>query len=401
MLRHIRTMRATLNTGPDMSLMQNRFISLLFTMLYLAFASALQAAPLPVPKAPSTGAKAFIIQDFNSGRILAENKSGESVEPASITKLMTAYVIFNELASGNIALNDMVTISEKAWRTPGSRMFVEVDTQVSVEDLLQGIIIQSGNDATVAMAEHIAGSEDTFAAMMNRDAEELGLTGSHFVNSTGLPDPEHYMTAADIARLASLVITRHPEYYKWYSQKEFTYNEITQYNRNKLLWRNENVDGVKTGHTESAGYCRGTSVKKDCMRLITVVLGTDSANARVDSSQALLNYGFRFFETHKLYEPGTPLTSTRIWKGNVESVSLGLDTALHVTIPRGQYDSLDASMSINNQIIAPVPAGTALGTVQVKLGDTIIAEQELVSLSTVDEGSFWQRISDEALLYFE
>ena len=401
MLRHIRTMRATFNSGPDMSLLQNRLISFLFTMLYLAFASTLQAAPLPVPKAPSTGAKAFIIQDFNSGRILAENKSGEPVEPASITKLMTAYVVFNELASGNITLNDMVTISEKAWRTPGSRMFVEVDTQVSVEDLLQGIIIQSGNDATVAMAEHIAGSEDTFAAMMNRDAADLGLTGSHFVNSTGLPDPEHYMTAADIARLASLVIARHPEYYKWYSQKEFTYNEITQYNRNKLLWRNENVDGVKTGHTESAGYCLVTSAKKDGMRLITVVLGTESANARIDSSQALLNYGFRFFETHKLYEPGTQLTSTRIWKGNVESVALGLDEPLYVTIPRGQYDSLDASMSINNQIIAPVSAGTALGTVQVKLGDTIISEQELVSLGTVEEGSFWQRISDEALLYFE
>jgi len=384
-----------------MSQLRNKLIFFLFTMLCMAFAGAQQTAPLPVPKAPSTGAKAFIIQDFNSGRVLAESHSDERVEPASITKLMTAYVIFNELAAGNIALDDMVTISEKAWRTPGSRMFVEVDTQVSVEDLLQGIIIQSGNDATVAMAEHIAGSEDTFAAMMNREAGELGLTNSHFVNSTGLPDPDHYMTAADIARLASVLIAKYPEYYKWYSQKEFTYNNITQYNRNKLLWRNENVDGIKTGHTESAGYCLVTSAKNDGMRLITVVLGTESANARVDASQALLNYGFRFFETHKLYEPGTQLASTRVWKGNVESVSLGLEEALYVTIPRGQYDSLDASMSINNQIIAPVPAGTALGTVQVKLGDTLVAEKELVSLSPVDEGSFWQRISDEALLYFE
>jgi len=401
MLRHIRTMRATLNSGAAMSQLRNKLIFFLFTMLCMAFAGAQQTAPLPVPKAPSTGAKAFIIQDFNSGRVLAESHSDERVEPASITKLMTAYVIFNELAAGNIALDDMVTISEKAWRTPGSRMFVEVDTQVSVEDLLQGIIIQSGNDATVAMAEHIAGSEDTFAAMMNREAGELGLTNSHFVNSTGLPDPDHYMTAADIARLASVLIAKYPEYYKWYSQKEFTYNNITQYNRNKLLWRNENVDGIKTGHTESAGYCLVTSAKNDGMRLITVVLGTESANARVDASQALLNYGFRFFETHKLYEPGTQLASTRVWKGNVESVSLGLEEALYVTIPRGQYDSLDASMSINNQIIAPVPAGTALGTVQVKLGDTLVAEKELVSLSPVDEGSFWQRISDEALLYFE
>jgi D-alanyl-D-alanine carboxypeptidase (penicillin-binding protein 5/6) len=394
-------MRATFNTGPDMNPLQNRLVSLLFTMLYLVFASTVQAAALPVPKPPSTGAKAFIIQDFNSGRILAEKKSNESVEPASITKLMTAYVIFNELASGNIGLDDMVTISKKAWRTPGSRMFVEVDTQVSVEDLLQGIIIQSGNDATVAMAEYIAGSEDTFAAMMNRHAEETGLIGSHFVNSTGLPDPDHYMTAADIARLASRLIAEYPEYYKWYSQKEFTYNKITQYNRNKLLWRNIGVDGLKTGHTESAGYCLATSAEKDGMRLITVVLGTKTKNARIDASQALLNYGFRFFETHMLYASDTRLADTRIWKGTVEIVALGLNKALYVTIPRGQYDSLDASMSINTRITAPVSAGTPLGVVQVKLDDSIIVEQDLVSLSAVDEGSFWQRISDEALLYFE
>ena len=384
-----------------MNPLQNRLVLFLFTMLYLAFASALQAAPLPVPKPPSTGAKAFIIQDFNSGEILAENKSNESVEPASITKLMTAYVIFNELASGNIALHDMVIISKKAWRTPGSRMFVEVDTQVSVEDLLQGIIIQSGNDATVAMAEYIAGSEDTFAAMMNRHAEEIGLIGSHFVNSTGLPDSDHYMTAADIARLASLLISKYPEYYKWYSQKEFTYNKITQYNRNKLLWRNTGVDGLKTGHTDNAGYCLATSAEKDGMRLITVVLGSKTKNARIDATQALLNYGFRFFETHMLYASDTRLADTRVWKGNTESVALGLNRALYVTIPRGQYDSLDASMSINSRITAPVSSGATLGVVQVKLDDSIIVEQELVSLNAIGEGSFWQRISDEALLYFE
>jgi len=384
-----------------MNLMPNKLIILIFTILYLAFTGSVLATPLPVPKPPSTGAKAFIIQDFNSGRVIAENKSDEPVEPASITKLMSAYVIFNELGSGNISLDDMVTISEKAWRTPGSRMFVEVGTQVSVEDLLQGIIIQSGNDATVAMAEYIAGGEDTFAALMNRLAEEIGLTGSHFVNSTGLPASNHYMTARDIALLASLVISNYPEYYKWYSRKKFTYNKITQYNRNKLLWRNTGVDGVKTGYTESAGYCLVTSAIKDGMRLITVVLGTKSAKVRTDSSQALLNYGFRFFETHKLYEPETRLANTRVWKGNTDSVSLGLNKALYVTIPRGQYDSLDASMNINNRIIAPVPAGTTLGAVQVKLGDTLIAEQELVSLKSISEGSFWQRISDEALLYFE
>ena len=381
--------------------MHNRLIYIIISVFCLVSTSTLQAAALPIPKPPSTGAKAFIIQDFGSGRVLAENNSDTSVEPASITKLMTAYVIFNELQTGDIGLTDMVTISEKAWRTPGSRMFVEVGKQVSVEDLLQGMIIQSGNDATVALAEHVAGSEETFAALMNKHAEEIGLTGSHFLNSTGLPDADHYMTAKDIARLAALVIAKYPEYYHWYSQKEFTFNDITQYNRNKLLWRDDGVDGLKTGYTESAGYCLVTSAKKEDMRLITVVLGTGSANARVDASQALLSYGFRFFETHKLYDAGTQLTSSRVWKGSRETISLGLDEALYVTIPRGQYKALDASMSIDNRIVAPVSEGQSFGAVLVKLGDEIIADQPLVSLQDVSEGSFWQRISDEALLYFE
>ena len=257
--------------------MRNILNIIAITVFYLATASTFAAA-LPIPKPPSTGAKSFIIQDFGSGNILAEKNAELSVEPASITKLMTAYVVFNELQAGNIALGDMVTISEKAWRTPGSRMFVEVNKQVSTEDLLQGMIVQSGNDATVALAEHIAGSEETFAALMNRHAEEIGMTGSHFVNTTGLPDENHYMTAKDIALLATLLIKKYPEYYKWYSQKEFTFNEITQYNRNKLLWRDESVDGLKTGFTDSAGYCLVTSAQKDGMRLITVVLGTNSAN---------------------------------------------------------------------------------------------------------------------------
>ena len=380
--------------------MRNILIYIVFIVSHLVATSALAAA-LPIPKPPSTGAKSFVVQDFGSGRILAENNADMSVEPASITKLMTAFVVFNELQAGNISLSDMVTISEKAWRTPGSRMFVEVGKQVSVEDLLQGMIVQSGNDATVALAEYIAGSEETFAALMNKHAEEIGLTGSHFENSTGLPGENHIMTAQDIARLAALLIEKYPQYYKWYSQKEFTFNDITQYNRNKLLWRDESVDGLKTGFTESAGYCLVTSANKDGMRLITVVLGTESANARVDASQALLNYGFRFFETHKLYDAGTKLTTSRIWKGSTETVPLGLDKALYVTIPRGQYKSLDASMSIDDLIMAPVKEGQSLGTVLVKLSDEVIADQPLVSLQTIGEGSFWQRIADEALLYFE
>ncbi len=373
----------------------------IYLFLTLLIGTSIAQAAQPIPKPPSTGARSYIIQDYGSGNILAEKDSDVSVEPASITKLMTAYTVFSELQSGNIALTDIVTISEKAWRTPGSRMFVEVGKQVAVEDLLLGMIVQSGNDATVALAEYVAGSEDSFAALMNKHAEEIGLTGSHFVNSTGLPDENHYMTARDIARLAALLIRNYPEYYKWYSQKEYTYNDITQHNRNKLLWRDESVDGLKTGHTESAGYCLVTSAKKDGMRLITVVLGTDSDNARTDASQALLNYGFRFFETHKLYDAGTQLTTSRIWKGSSETVALGIDKPLYVTIPRGQYNSLDASMNIDQRIMAPVNAGQPLGSVLVKLGEQVVADQPLVSLQSIGEGSFWQRITDEGLLYFE
>ena len=381
--------------------MPYRLTRLLPAILLLFVASALRAEPLPVPKPPSIGAKAFILEDFDSGRIIADKDPNKPVEPASITKLMSAYAVFKELHSGNIALGDMVTISEKAWRTPGSRMFVEVGKQVSVEDLIQGMIVQSGNDATVALAEYIAGSEDSFAALMNRHAEALGMKDTHFVNSTGLPDPQHYMTARDIALLAAAIIREFPEYYKWYSQKKFTFNDITQYNRNKLLWRDDSVDGMKTGHTDSAGYCLVTSAKKDNMRLISVVLGTDSEKARADASQALLNYGFRFYETHKLYDAGQQLATARVWEGDTDTVSLGLNSPLYATVPRGQYKALAASMTINNRIMAPVNKDETLGSVQVQLGDAVIAGKNLVALQGVGEGSFWQRIVDKALLYFE
>jgi D-alanyl-D-alanine carboxypeptidase (penicillin-binding protein 5/6) len=377
-----------------------RLTRLLTAILLAFFMAALHAEALPVPKAPSISAKSFILQDFNSGRVIADLDPDKSVDPASITKLMTAYVVFKELHSGKISLDDMVTISEKAWRTPGSRMFVEVGKQVSVEDLIQGMIVQSGNDATVALAEYVAGSEDSFAALMNRYAKALRMKGSHFTNSTGLPDPDHKMTARDIATLAATIIKEFPEYYKWYSQKEFTYDDITQYNRNKLLWRDQSVDGMKTGHTEDAGYCLVTSAKKDNMRLISVVLGTESDKARADASQALLNYGFRFYETHKLYDAGEQLATARVWKGASDTVSLGLDNPLYATVPRGQYKALAASMTINNRIMAPVTKDEPLGSVQVQLGNSVIAGEDLVALQGVGEGSIWQRIVDEALLYF-
>lgn len=383
-----------------MTKMRTRLFSLLLLGLSGLLPSA-WAAPLPVPKAPSVGAKSYLIQDFHSGQELASLNADQRIEPASITKMMSAYVVFKELKSGSVNLEDKVTVSEKAWRTQGSRMFIEVGKQVSIDELLQGMIVQSGNDATVALAEHVAGSEDSFAGLMNRYAIEMGLAGSHFVNSTGLPHDEHYTTAQDIARVAHLLIEEFPEYYKWYSQRQFTYNNITQYNRNKLLWRDESVDGLKTGHTDSAGYCLVTSAERNGMRLITVVLGTKSKEARANSSQALLNYGFRFFETHKLYDAGTELTKTKVWKGASEEVSMGLGSPLFITIPRGQYKQLDASMTIDKHIIAPVSQHQPLGAVHIRLGDNLVAERPLQALADLPEGSFWQRIVDEAMLYFE
>jgi len=372
-----------------------------FLLTVLLLASSLLQAATPIPRPPAVGAKGYLVEDFHSGQVIAEKNADQRLEPASITKLMSAYVIFSEIRNGTLSLGDKVRISKKAWRTEGSRMFVEVNTQVSVADLIKGMIIQSGNDATVALAEQIAGTEEGFASLMNHYAQQLGLKNSHFVNSTGLPHKDHYTTARDIARIARALIAEFPEYYQWYSERSFTYNGITQYNRNKLLWRDESVDGLKTGHTDSAGYCLVTSAERNGMRLISVVLGTKSEEARADASQALLNYGFRFFETHKLYEGGSKLTSARVWKGAVESVDLGLADTLYVTIPRGEYKNLDASMQLQEQIIAPVTKGQVLGRVAIRLGDQLVREKDLIALTAVDEGSFWQRIVDEALLYFE
>lgn len=372
----------------------------LIYLLFLFPALPLLAAS-PLPKAPDIAANSYLLEDFNSGQAIAANDADKQVEPASITKLMSGYVIFYELREGNLSLSDNVVISKKAWRTPGSRMFVEVNTSVSVADLLKGMIIQSGNDATVALAEKIAGTEESFASLMNEHARKLGMSNSHFVNSTGLPDPEHYTTASDIVKAARAVIRDFPEYYKWYSEKEFTYNGIKQNNRNRLLWRDSNVDGIKTGHTESAGYCLVTSAQKDNMRLISVVLGTKSENARADASQALLNYGFRFYETHKLYDAQSKLANTRIWQGTEKNIDLGLQDTLYVTVPRGQYKNLDASMQIGEHIMAPVNKGVMLGKVMIRLGDQVVADKELIALNSVEEGNLLRKLVDKVLLYFE
>ncbi|NNF52505.1 MAG: D-alanyl-D-alanine carboxypeptidase [Gammaproteobacteria bacterium] len=357
------------------------------------------AAPVPAP--PSLNAKGYIMLDHHSGVILAEKNADERLPPASLTKLMTAYVTFSELAQGKLGLDDLVTISEKAWRTPGSRMFIEVGKQVTVEDLLKGMIVQSGNDASVALSEHVAGTEDSFADLMNYYADQLAMANSRFRNSTGLPADDHYSTASDMAILASALIREFPDYYLWYSQKEFTYNDITQHNRNTLLWRDASVDGLKTGHTDAAGYCLVASAKKESMRLITVVMGTPSEKARADSSQALLNYGFRFFETHRLYAAGETIENARVWKADNETVAVGLANDLFVTIPRGSYKNLKAVMDLQGSLTAPVEVQTGVGSVSVSLDEEPLAELPLVTLADVPSGSIFRRMADTVLLWFE
>ncbi|MHB8471742.1 MAG: D-alanyl-D-alanine carboxypeptidase family protein [Gammaproteobacteria bacterium] len=376
-------------------------LSWLSLVLMVAFWTALSAAPLPVPRPPALTAHGYILVDFQSGAILGEANADEHMEPASITKLMTAYALFHELRSGKIKLTDKVTISEHAWRTQGSRMFVEVGKQVSVENLIQGMIVQSGNDATVALAEQVAGSEPVFADLMNRYAQQLGMKNTHFVNSTGMPDPQHYTTAHDITILASAIIREYPEYFKWDSQREFTYNGITQHNRNMLLWRDSSVDGMKTGHTESAGFCLVATAKRDNRRLIAVVLGSKSEKSRADESLALLNYGFRFFETHKLYGAGQPLTQAHIWKGAVDKLPLGLTRDLYVTLPRGQYAQLKASLKLPAKLVAPASKGQAYGSLHIDLGDKMLLEKPLVALQDVPEGGLWQRLIDAVKMRFE
>lgn len=379
-------------TRTDLRALIGLFLLSLFTL-------AASAAPVPAP--PSVAATGHLLIDFDSGHVLAENNAEQRLEPASLTKIMTAYVVLKEIQAGQVTLQDPVLVSKKAWRTPGSRMFIEVGKKISLEELLKGMIIQSGNDASVALAEHIAGSEETFANLMNDHARRLGMVNTHFVNSTGLPHEEHYTTPRDIARVTRATIREFPEFYQWYATKEFTFNNIKQHNRNKLLWRDDAVDGVKTGHTEAAGYCLVASAQKDGMRLISVVMGTSSEDARASESQSLLNYGFRFFETHRLYGAGEQLTNTRVWKGSQEQLRLGLSRDLFITIPRGQYKNLNAGMRIEPRIMAPVAPGQSLGKVDIALDGETLIEAELVALDTIAEGGLLQIAKDTVLLWLE
>ncbi|MCW8918767.1 MAG: D-alanyl-D-alanine carboxypeptidase [Gammaproteobacteria bacterium] len=378
------------------------FIKLPIAALLLALVTIAQAAaPSIIPSPPSLATTGYLLMDYQSGQVIAEENATQRLEPASLTKMMTAYVVSHELDSGHITLEDKVRVSEKAWRMPGSRMFIEVGTTVSVEQLLKGLIIQSGNDASVALAEHVAGSEESFVPLMNAHAKRLGLSGTQFANSTGLPHPEHYTTPQDMARLAAAIIRDFPGHYAWYAEKSYAYNGISQNNRNLLLFRDESVDGLKTGHTEAAGYCLVASAMREQMRLISVVMGTKSEKARTQESQKLLNYGFRFYETHRLYGAAQELKEMRIWKGEGESLKLGLQDELYVTVPRGQYKQLNASLNVDKTITAPASRGQPFGSVQIHLGEQLLAERPLIALHDVAEGGVLQRLKDSVLLLLQ
>jgi len=370
-------------------------------ILVLTSVVANGAITIPIPSPPIIGAKSYLLVDGSTGTELASLEPDMRLAPASLTKLMTAYTIFRALAEGRVSLEEEVVVSEKAWRTEGSRMFIEVGSRVSLEDLLLGMIVQSGNDASVALAEHVAGTESVFVEVMNHYAAQLGMHGTNFRNATGLPNEEHYSTARDLAVLAQTIITEFPEYYKWYSVREFEYNNIKQPNRNNLLWRDDSVDGMKTGRTDDAGYCLVSSAKRDGMRIIAVVLGTASAKARTDGSQALINYGFRFFETRMLYRAGETVAQARIWKAAREFTPLGLADDLLVTIPRGTFDDLVSVLNIPAVLLAPVAQGQPLAELQVSLNGDSLVRAPLRALHENPNGSLWQSTRDGVKLWFE
>jgi len=360
-------------------------------------------APVVIPDPPTLPVKSAILIEQSTGQVIAEQNADDRVEPASITKVMAAYVLFTELRADRLKLDDQVRISENAWKggLGGSRMFVNANSNVAAKDLLLGMIVQSGNDATIALAEHLAGTEEAFVQQMNTYAQRIGMKNSHFTNAPGLPDPEHYSTARDIALLSRTMIAEFPEYYEWYSTPEFTFNGIRQYNRNALLRRDESVDGIKTGHTESAGFCLASSAKRGEMRLIAVVMGSKTEETRAQESQSLLNYGFRFYETHTLYAKGQVLAEPKVWKGEVDKLALGVAEDVLVVIPRGKYEALQARMNLPSLLIAPVEAGQSVGSVRVELDKKLLVERPLVAIAAAPEGGIWRRTVDGFWLWFE
>tara|TARA_B000000441_G_C21706863_1_gene329761 strand:- start:57 stop:1202 length:1146 start_codon:yes stop_codon:yes gene_type:complete len=349
-----------------------------------------------VPKAPKLNLDSYILLEASTNTVIAEYNSDNQISPASMTKVMTGYVIADQIASGAITLDDKVLISEKAWKTGGSKMFIEAGKRISVRDLLSGIVIQSGNDATVAMAEYVAGSEEGFVDFMNAYASELGLSNTLFQNAVGWTDPNHFSSAKDLANITKAMINNFPDHYATYKEKEFTFSGIRQLNRNKLLWRDDTVDGVKTGHTESAGYCLISSAKRNDMRLIAVVAGSPSENERLTASQRLLEYGFRFYATQKLITKDDEVTSAKVWGGKMDKVALGAKDDILLTLPRADFKNLKANYNFNNNIQAPISAGDVIGNIEFISNDQLVLSAPLVAVESVEAkglfGRIWARI---------
>ncbi|OOG61782.1 serine-type D-Ala-D-Ala carboxypeptidase [Rhodanobacter sp. B04] len=359
----------------------------------------------PVPPPPDVDGKSWVLMDYATGQILASKEPDLRVEPASITKIMTDYVVSAEVGNGKIHMTDPVTISENAWRgggagTDGSTSFLKLNSQVPLKDLLYGLIIQSGNDAAIALAEHSAGSEQAFAGLMNAYAKQLGMVNSNFENASGYPIANHYTTAHDVAILSRALIHDFPEDYAISAIKEFEWNGIKQHNRNTLLWRDPSVDGIKTGHTAAAGYCLAASAKQGDSRMIAIVMGASSEKARADSAMALLNYGFRFYETHKLYDAGKPQATPRLWKGQANQLPIGVADDVRVTVKRGDYDKLKATMDIPATLIAPFKKGQQVGTLRITLAGQPVQTVPLVALDDAPQGGFFSRLWDSILLWF-
>ncbi len=356
----------------------------------------------PIPAAPKLQASGYLLVDATNGEILVEHNAEEPLPPASLTKMMTAYIAEREITEGRISFDDQVPVSVKAWKTGGSRMFIREGTEVRLEDLLRGIIIQSGNDASVAVAEYIAGSEDVFADVMNQTAISLGMTNTQFKNATGLPQEGHYTTAKDLSILAARIIQDFPDTYPIYEEKNFTYNGIKQANRNSLLFRDPTVDGLKTGHTEEAGYCLVASAERDGFRLISVVMGTASEKAREQETTKLLQYGFRYFSGKTLFAPGEPLpeSARKVWFGEMESVDLAPTEALYVTVPLGRESAIQATLDAPDTLDAPLEAGAVVGTVKIMLGERVLAESPVAVAEAVPEGGLFKRLMDFVLRLF-
>lgn len=382
--------------GYNVYFLQTPMKHLFVTLLLCLAVSSVSAQSQDI----SIAAKAYMLSDFQTGQVLAGQNTHERIEPASLTKLMTAYVVFSALKQNQLSLNQAIPVSESAWRMIGSRMFIEPNKQVTVDELIRGMIVQSGNDACIALAEAVAGSEANFTNLMNKEAQRLGMKNTHFTNTTGLPDPEHYTTAHDLTLLAIAIIRDFPEYYPLYSQKEYTYNNITQPNRNRLLWLDPHVDGMKTGWTKTAGYCLITSATRDKRRLISVVIGAKSANARSQESQRLLNYGFQFYDTLHLYKKNDSLTTIHLWKGTQNELKAGFDRDVYFTLPKGQADKLKATMEYKQPLIAPVELGQEVGTVKFTIDDKTIETYPLVALEKVDTTNFIGRAWDSVKLLF-